>query len=239
MGHPPAPGRPGCRRRPESRSARGRSCSPTTTSGTPTRAGDEPSQTSRSSAPTTAGIGPSWPSTSNGQAAGIDGLIVSWKHEARLDAALRIVVDEATKANLKLIMLYQGLDFDRLPLDDATVASDMQWFLDNYATAPPFHVFGERPVVVWSGTWGYKDGQIRTVRAAIDAPNRALLLGSERSADAYAARASLFDGDAYYWSSPNPLSTPRYEMRLADLAAAVRADGGCGSRRPHRVSTPG
>jgi len=53
-----------------------------------------------------------------------------------------------------------------------------------------------------------------------------LLLGSERSADAYAGRAALFDGDAYYWSSPDPLSTPGYQRRLNGLAAAVRADGG-------------
>jgi hypothetical protein len=157
--------------------------------------------------------------------AGIDGLIVSWKHEPRLDAALRIVIDEATKAHLKLILLYQGLDFDRLPLDPSTVASDLVWFLDNYANADPFNVVG-RPMIVWSGTWGYKDGQIATVRAAVGAPDRALLLGSERSADAYAARAKLFDGDAYYWSSPDPLKTPRYHRRLDELAAAVRHDGG-------------
>ena len=160
------------------------------------------------------------------KAAGIDGLIVSWKHEPRLDAALRVVVDEATKADMKLILLYQGLDFDRLPLEEATVSGDLQWFVDNYSTAAPFKVFGDRPVIVWSGTWGYKDGQISSVRKAIGAPDRALLLGSERSADAYAARAALFDGDAYYWSSPDPLSTPRYQRRLDELAAAVRADGG-------------
>jgi Glycosyl hydrolase family 99 len=157
--------------------------------------------------------------------AGIDGLIVSWKHERGLDAALRIVVDEATKAGLKLVLLYQGLDFDRQPLDPATVASDLQWFLDNYATAAPFDIIG-RPMIVWSGTWGYKDGQIANVRKAVDAPDRALLLGSERSADAYTARATLFDGDAYYWSSPDPLKTPRYQRRLNELAAAVRQDGG-------------
>jgi hypothetical protein len=160
------------------------------------------------------------------KAAGIDGLIVSWKHETRLDAALRVVVDEATKANMKLVLLYQGLDFDRLPLDDATVAGDLKWFLDNYSPAAPFKVFGDRPVIVWSGTWGYKDNQISSVRTAIGAPGRALLLGSERSADAYAGRAALFDGDAYYWSSPDPLSTPGYQRRLNALAAAVRADGG-------------
>ena len=217
--------RPGCRR-PQSRSAARPLVFAYYYIWYTTRAGDGRSPTSRSSAPTTAEIGPSWPSTSNGP--GCRDRRPDRQLEAR-DAPRRGPPHRRRRGHqgrLKLIMLYQGLDFDRLPLDDATVASDMQWFLDNYATAPPFHVFGERPVVVWSGTWGYKDGQIRTVRAAIDAPNRALLLGSERSADAYAARASLFDGDAYYWSSPDPLSTPRYEMRLADLAAAVRADGG-------------
>jgi hypothetical protein len=157
--------------------------------------------------------------------AGIDGLIVSWKHEDRLDAALRVVVDEATKAGVKLILLYQGLDFDRQPLDPATVASDLQWFLENYASAAPFDVVG-RPMIVWSGTWGYKEGQIATVRKAVGAPDRALLLGSERSAGAYLARAALFDGDAYYWSSPDPLKTPRYQRRLDELAAAVRQHGG-------------
>jgi hypothetical protein len=157
--------------------------------------------------------------------AGIDGLIVSWKHEPRLDAALSVVVDEATKAGVKLILLYQGLDFDRLPLDAATVGGDLSWFLDRYGDAEAFHIFG-RPLIVWSGTWGYKNAEIEGVRAAIDAPNRALLLGSERSAEAYQGRAKLFDGDAYYWSSPDPLTTPRYQRRLDDLAATVRADGG-------------
>jgi hypothetical protein len=158
-------------------------------------------------------------------AAGIDGLIVSWKHEQRLDDALSVLVDEATKAGMKLILLYQGLDFDRLPLDDAVVAGDLTWFLDNYAQAAPFDVFG-KPMIVWSGTWGYKDSQIERVRTAIGAPERALLLGSERSADAYTSRAQLFDGDAYYWSSPDPLTTPRYLRRLDEVAAAVRADSG-------------
>lgn len=157
--------------------------------------------------------------------AGIDGLIVSWKHERRLDEALRVLVDEATKAKVKLILLYQGLDFDRLPLEDAVVAGDLVWFLDTYGQAAPFDVFGI-PTIVWSGTWGFKESQLERVRTAVGAPDRALLLGSERSAEAYAARATFFDGDAYYWSSPDPLGTPRYQARLDDLAAAIRADTG-------------
>jgi hypothetical protein len=157
--------------------------------------------------------------------AGIDGLIVSWKHEQRLDDALKVLVDEASKVGMKLILLYQGLDFDRLPLDPKVVAADLTWFLDTYGASASFDVFG-LPTIVWSGTWGYKDSQLALVRNAVGAPERALLLGSERSADAYAARAQFFDGDAYYWSSPDPLSTPRYQRRLDELAAAVRGDAG-------------
>ena len=157
--------------------------------------------------------------------AGIDGLIVSWKHEQRLDDALRVLVDEATKAGMKLILLYQGLDFNRLPLDPNVVATDLKWFLDTYGGAAPFDVFG-LPAIVWSGTWGYKESQLQLVRTAVGAPSRALLLGSERSASAYESRAAFFDGDAYYWSSPDPLSTPGYHRRLDELAAAVRADSG-------------
>jgi hypothetical protein len=157
--------------------------------------------------------------------AGIDALIVSWKHQDRLDAPLKTVVDEAAKAGLKLVLLYQGLDFNRRPLDDATVASDIKWFIDTYGTSPVFNVFG-RPAVVWSGTWGYTDAQIQRVRGQIGAPDRILLLGSERSGASYAARAGLYDGDAYYWSSPDPLTTPGYEKRLQTIADAVRADSG-------------
>jgi hypothetical protein len=159
------------------------------------------------------------------RAAGIDGLIVSWKHEQRLDDALKVLVDEASKVGMKLILLYQGLDFDRLPLDPNLVAADLTWFLETYGHDATFDVFG-LPTIVWSGTWGYKDSQLALVRNAVGAPERALLLGSERSADAYTARAQFFDGDAYYWSSPDPLSTPRYQRRLDDLAAAVHAHTG-------------
>jgi len=157
--------------------------------------------------------------------AGIDGLIVSWKHQDRLDGPLQTVVQEAEKAGLKLVLLYQGLDFNRRPLDDATVASDIKWFLDTYGTSPVFDVFG-RPAVVWSGTWGYTDAQIKRVRGLIGAPDRILLLGSERSGTSYTARAALYDGNAYYWSSPDPLTTPGYEKRLQTIADAVRADSG-------------
>ncbi len=159
------------------------------------------------------------------QAAGIDGFIVSWKHEPRLDEPLARLVEEAHRTGFKLVLLYQGLDFERNPLNPKRVAADLQWFEDTYGNDPAFDLFGT-PTVVWSGTWKFTDEQIAQVRSDIGAPGALHLLGSERSADAYAPRAALFDGDAYYWSSGDPLTTPRYDQRLEDLAAAIDDDHG-------------
>ncbi|MDQ2853993.1 MAG: hypothetical protein M3R32_03950 [Chloroflexota bacterium] len=159
------------------------------------------------------------------KSAGIDGFIVSWKHQPRLDRPLQLLVQEAEKRNFKLILLYQGLDVDRNPIDPNQVSTDIQWFSQNYGSNPVFNVFG-KPAVVWSGTWKFTDQQIATVRSQIDAPNKLLLLGSERSNVDYQARASVLDGDAYYWSSADPLNTPGYPRRIEDLGAAIAADHG-------------
>lgn len=159
------------------------------------------------------------------QDAGIDGFIVSWKHEPRLDAPLARLVAEAQRQDFKLILLYQGLDFSRNPIDPQRVAADLQWFSATYGTNPVFNMFGT-PAVIWSGTWKFRPDQIATVRRAIAAPQRLLLLGSERSAADYGARRALFDGDAYYWSSADPQGTPHYEDRVRGLGAEVAADAG-------------
>jgi Glycosyl hydrolase family 99 len=159
------------------------------------------------------------------QDAGIDGFIVSWKHEARLDTPLKLLVDEADRQHFKLVLLYEGLDFNRDPIGAQKVADDLRWFEQTYANDPAFDVF-DRPAVIWSGSWAYTPQEIASVRTAIGAPTSMLLLGSERSAAAYQARETLFDGDAYYWSSGDPLATPGYQNRLDNLAGVVRADGG-------------
>jgi hypothetical protein len=159
------------------------------------------------------------------RSAGIDGFIVSWKHEPRLDVPLERLVAEAEKQDFKLILLYQGLDFDRNPISASKVLDDLSWFSRTYGTNPVFDAFG-RPAVVWSGTWKFTDDEIGMVRAAIGAPDNLLLLGSERSAADYEKRAELFDGDAYYWSSGDPLETPGYQQRIDALSAAVSSDGG-------------
>lgn len=157
--------------------------------------------------------------------AGIDGFIVSWKHEPRLDVPLERLVNEARRQNFKLILLYQGLDFDRNPIDPKRVLDDLSWFTGKYAGNPVFDVFG-RPAVIWSGTWKFTDNAIGMVRAGLGAPDPLMLLGSERSAADYSRRAAMFDGDAYYWSSGDSKQTPGYEQRIDDLAHAVLTDGG-------------
>jgi hypothetical protein len=157
--------------------------------------------------------------------AGIDGFIVSWKHEPRLDAPLKALIEEAHRQDFKLILLYQGLDFNRDPIGIKRIAADLLWFEDTYGSDPAFAVFGP-PTVVWSGTWKYSVSDIATVRAQIGAPRRVLLLGSDRSADEYRARQAVLDGDAYYWSSADPQRTPGYASRLEALASAASAGGG-------------
>jgi hypothetical protein len=160
------------------------------------------------------------------RAAGIDGFIVSWKHEPRLDEPLAVLVEEARRQDFKLVLLYQGLDFERNPLDSARVAADLQWFADSYADSAVFNAFGGPPPVIWSGTWRFSVDEIRAVRSAIGAPERLLLLGSERSGSDYHAKADVLDGDAYYWSSADPQKTPGYDRRLGELSDSVIADGG-------------
>jgi hypothetical protein len=159
------------------------------------------------------------------RASGIDGFIVSWKREERLNRPLRLLTDEAERQGLSLILLYQGLDFSRRPLSAGRIAGDLRWFVEHYGKRRPFQVFG-RPAIVWSGTWEFSDGDVAGVRTIIDAPTTSLLLGSEKSAKDYAQRSKLLDGNAYYWSSVDPNRTPGFERRLNDLRGAVRADAG-------------
>jgi hypothetical protein len=157
--------------------------------------------------------------------AGVDAFIVSWKSTPSLNLALSTLVAECHSQGLKLVLIYEGLDVNRNPIPASQVQSDLIWFENQYGSDPVFDVYG-KPAVIWSGTWQFSDADISSVRTAIDAPNKVLLLGSERSAADYQKRAALFDGDAYYWSSGDPLSTPGYLKRLTDLSAAVHASRG-------------
>jgi len=159
------------------------------------------------------------------RAAGVNAFIASWKNTPALDSALAELVAECRRQGLKLVLIYEGLDVNRNPIPVSTVGADMAWFLDHYGSDPVFDLYG-KPAVIWSGSWRFTDAQISGVRSQIGAPDRVLLLGSEKDAASYQARAGMFDGDAYYWSSADPLATPGYQRRLDDLAATVHAGHG-------------
>jgi hypothetical protein len=152
------------------------------------------------------------------QQAGIDGFIVSWKSTPTLDRRLRTLVGVAARAHFGLALTYEGLDFHRRPLPAARVRSDLQLFARRYASAAPFRRYG-RPLVIWSGTWRFTPAEVAGVTRAL--PRSMLVLASEKSASAYARVARWFDGDAYYWSSADPLHTPGHLRKLRQMSAAV------------------
>jgi hypothetical protein len=155
--------------------------------------------------------------------AGIDGFIVSWKSSPVLDERLEKLIDVAEAEHFGLSIMYQGLDFERRPLPVDKVAFDIDLFATRYARSPVFHRFG-LPVFVWSGTWKFTPGQVR--RALAQHRHDLRFLASERNPRDYARKASLFDGDAYYWSSVNPDTYPGYQAKLDKMADAVHATGG-------------
>ncbi len=156
---------------------------------------------------------------------GVDAFIASWKSTPSLNTALSELVAECHRQGLKLVLIYEGLDVNRNPIPASTVKADLLAFEDQYGSDPVFQLFG-KPVVIWSGSWAFSDADISAIRSSLGAPDKLLLLGSEKSGAAYTARAGLFDGDAYYWSSGDPLATPGYQTRLTQLSASVHAAHG-------------
>jgi hypothetical protein len=157
------------------------------------------------------------------KAAGIDGFIVSWKNTKTLTSRLVQLVQIANQEDFKLVIIYQGLDFNRDPQPATRVADDLDFFAKTFGDQPAFDLFG-RPAVIWSGTWEFTPAEI----AQVTKPRRTqlLILASERNTADYAKIADLVDGDAYYWSSVNPATYPGYDQKLNDMAKAVHQQGG-------------
>ena len=150
--------------------------------------------------------------------AGIEGFIVSWKSTPTLDERLRELAEVARAERFDLLVIYQGLDFERRPLPVARIARDLEIFRARYARHPAFDSFG-RPLVIWSGTWRFSAEEIERVTGPIGSD--LLILASERNLDGYRRVADHVDGDAYYWSSVNPETFPGYEAKLAEMGRAV------------------
>lgn len=157
------------------------------------------------------------------QAAGIDGFIVSWKSTEKLNRRLDQLVKLADEANFKLVIIYEGLDFERDPLPPEKIDADLIYFIDLYATHPVFNLFG-KPLVIWSGSWKYSAQAIQNV--AETKRDRLLILASEKNVEGYQRLADLVDGNAYYWSSVNPATHPGYAKKLIAMGEAVHEKGG-------------
>jgi hypothetical protein len=157
------------------------------------------------------------------KAAGIDGFIVSWKSTDVLNRRLDQLAQLAQQEDFKLAVIYQGLDFSRNPLPASQVASDLDVFIQRYASLPVFQLFS-KPLVIWSGTWKFSTQEIDLVTKT--RRDKLLILASERDLPGYARLAKMVDGNAYYWSSVNPATYPGYAEKLLNISQAVHANGG-------------
>jgi phospholipase C len=155
--------------------------------------------------------------------AGIDGFIVSWKSTPVLNRRLKRLAEVAEAERFKLLVIYQGLDFEREPLPAARVGHDLDVFVRRYAHARAFDVF-EKPLVIWSGTWRFSRPEIESVTSR--SRRSLLVLASERNVEGYGRLDDLVDGNAYYWGAVNPSTYPGYPEKLAEMGAAVHARGG-------------
>src|SRR5512146_2341605 len=131
------------------------------------------------------------------KAAGIDGFIVSWKSTDVLNRRLQQLTDLAEQENFKLAIIYQGLDFNRDPLPADRVATDLDYFIKNFASRRPFQLF-HKPTIICSDTWEFSTQD--SARVTQPRRNSLLILGSANNPTGYERIAILVDGNAYYWS---------------------------------------
>ena len=155
--------------------------------------------------------------------AGIDGFIVSWKSTPTLNRRLEQLSRIASANRFKLVLIYEGLDFHRNPLPVEQVGRDLAEAADRYTRAPAFRLF-DRPLVIWSGTWRFSRAEVAQVVGPLR--DRLLILASEKDPEGVRRLAGLVDGDAYYWSSADPLATPGYREKLAAMERTVHGQGG-------------
>ena len=155
--------------------------------------------------------------------AGITGFLVSWKSTPALDRRLEKLIQVADEEDFTLGIVYEALDFSREPLPTERVAQDLDVFLTRYAGDRAFDILG-KPLIVLGGTWRYTARQIATLTATRRAD--ALILASEKNEAGYRRLARLVDGDAYYWSSVDPLTFHGYRERLASIGRTIHRTGG-------------
>jgi hypothetical protein len=157
------------------------------------------------------------------KSAGINGFIVSWKNTDSLNRRLDQLVAIADQENFKLVIIYEGLDFNRNPLSPGQISTGLDYFINHYASQPAFDTFG-KPMIIWSGTWKFTRDEIASVTQS--RRTSLLILASEKNLQGYNRLADLVDGDAYYWSSVNPDTYSGYADKLTAMGTAVHSNGG-------------
>lgn len=155
--------------------------------------------------------------------AGIDGFIVGWKSSRKLDSRLAMLLRLADEMHFKLLIIYQSLDFERNPLTIEKIESDLDLLIATHLAHPSLQVF-DKPVVIWSGTWKFSAKQVERVTRARRSKLR--ILGTAKSVKDYERLARFLDGNAYYWSSVNVDTNPKYESKLRDMADAIHRHNG-------------
>ncbi len=156
------------------------------------------------------------------KAAGISGFLVSWKSTPALNARLAALVKIAQAENFKLGIVYESLDYQRNPLPVATVASDLDYFIANYAGNPVFNIFG-KPLYIWAGTWKFSTSDIASVSHGAGRRDKVLFVASDRDVAGIQRLTGLVDGDAYYFSSVNPDTFSNYQSKMTAMGQAVHA----------------
>jgi glycosyl hydrolase family 99 len=157
------------------------------------------------------------------KAAGIDGFIVSWKSNDKLNHRLDQLVEIADEEDFKLAIIYESLDFRRNPLPLDQVGSDLTYFIEHYSRHPAFDLF-EKPLVIWSGTWEFSVDEIK--RITQNMRERSLILASEKNLEGYQRLSAFVDGNAYYWSSVNPNTHSGYSDKLMTMGDAIHKNKG-------------
>ncbi len=155
--------------------------------------------------------------------ASIDGFIVSWKATPTLNRRLEQLVDVAAEADFSLWIIYQGLDFERNPLPISQIDHDFEYFASRFADNPVFLMY-DKPIVIWSGTWEFSPDDVSLITSGYR--DRLYVLASERDVDGYLRLANAVDGNAYYWSSVDPLSHAAYQEKLNNMSVAIHEHGG-------------
>jgi len=155
--------------------------------------------------------------------AGINGFIVSWKSTDKHNRRLDQLVEIADQENFKLVILYEGLDFQRNPLPIEQMNADLSYFISRYAHNQAFDLF-KKPMVILSGTWQYSAEEIQNV--VQHKRDDIFVLATEKNVKGYQRLAKLIDGDAYYWSSVNPDNNSTYLEKLKAMGEAVHENAG-------------